>query len=601
MKEQTPQISFVNRHAGWFVLVLGLTVTAAATLIMRSNVEKVAKQNFMTHCEEIHQAIINRLDDHARILLSGAALFNATDAVTREQWRIFNKQQKVEKQLPGIQGIGFSRLIPRAELPKHIADIRSEGFPDYKVRPDGERDIYSSIIYLEPFTDRNLRAFGYDMFSEPVRRKAMEQARDTDDAALSGKVVLVQETDKEVQAGTLMYIPVYRKGMSTDTVDARRAAIYGWVYSPYRMNDLMRGMLGGLNFQKEKRHHLQVFDGENLSTESLLYQCHDAGDKKLFPNVRFTQQVPVDFNGQRWTLRFTQTGGGLLTVEYLGAWLTLLGGLLVTFLLFLLINSLGTIAEVSGKKTAEIEAAFKELKRTQDMLVQSEKMAALGMLSAGVAHELNNPLTGILGFARHYIEQKGPDSRETRDLKQVVDAGERMAKIINSLLSFSRPSTGDREELNCNLLIDAVLGFSEKTLIGRDVELQRNFGSNLPLVKADKNRIEQVLIILIGNAIDAMQNKGVLKIATGVRLVLENHWVEIKITDNGCGIKKDDLAMIFDPFFTTKRPGKGTGLGLSVAFSIIKEHNGEILVESPPAGQEQGATFTVRLPAITGV
>ncbi|MEI7672835.1 MAG: CHASE domain-containing protein, partial [Deltaproteobacteria bacterium] len=232
-------------YIAWVVLVIGLLITAAVTLYMKSDVERIAEQEFIAECRDIQEKIAARLDDHARILRSGAALFKISDTVTRDKWRIFIERQQVQKELPGIQGIGFSLLIPRAELARHTQGIRKEGFPAYKVRPEGNRELYSSIIYLEPFADRNLRAFGYDMFSEPVRRAAMERARDMDSVTLSAKVILVQETAKDVQAGVLMYVPVYRKGMPTETVEQRRAAIYGWVYSPYRMNDLLRGILGG--------------------------------------------------------------------------------------------------------------------------------------------------------------------------------------------------------------------------------------------------------------------------------------------------------------------------------------------------------------------
>ena len=328
---------FVNSWICWLVLVGGFIITAAATLYIKSSVETKAEKDFADHCGEIQTKISERLQNHARILLGGSAFFNASDSVTRDSWRIYTQLQKIENQLPGIQGLGFSLLIPRNELPGHINEIRSQGFPTYTVRPDGDRELYSSNIYLEPFSGRNLWAFGYDMFSEPTRRAAMERARDTNNATLSDKVVLVQETEKDVQAGALMYVPVYRKGLPIETVDQRRTAIYGWVYSPYRMSDLMRGILGDRNQEKEKLLHLQIYDGEQSSSTSLLYSCHSAEDPKLFPKVRYSKIVPVDFNGHRWTLRFTQTGGGLSSVEYIQAWLTLVGGIIVTLLLFALI------------------------------------------------------------------------------------------------------------------------------------------------------------------------------------------------------------------------------------------------------------------------
>ena len=351
---------YKNKNIAWIVLAIGLTLSAAATIYTKSSVDEIARQDFIIDSNEVRNVITNRLEEHARILQSGAALFNASDVVTRKEWHNFTQTHKVEKQLPGIQGIGFSLLIPRAELPQHIQGVQSEGFPEYNIRPEGDREVYSSIIYLEPFSDRNLRAFGYDMFQEPVRRKAMEQARDTDSAALSGKVVLVQETGKEVQAGTLMYVPVYRKGMPTDSVEGRRAAIYGWVYSPYRMNDLMQGILRGLSLHEGERIHLQVFDGTNTLHQNLLYEDHPAGDEKRRSEVRFIAQLPIDFNGHRWTLSIKQTGVGFMTEEYLKAWLVMFGGTLITLLLFILILALLSTRDEARRIAEKLTVGLRE-------------------------------------------------------------------------------------------------------------------------------------------------------------------------------------------------------------------------------------------------
>jgi len=383
----------------WIVLVVGLMITTAATLYMKSSVENIANLEFTSHCNEITNIITERLDDHARILLSGAALFNAFDIVTREEWRIFNKAQKVEKQLPGIQGIGFSLLIPRAELTRHIRKIRREGFPQYNLRPDGVREIYSSIVYLEPFSGRNLRAFGYDMLSEPVRRSAMERARDTDTAALSGKVVLVQETSADIQAGTLMYVPVYRKGMPIETIEQRRAAIYGWVYSPYRMNDLMQGISGNRNLEEGKQLRLQVFDGTQPSIQSMLYDSHSAGDNALRANARFTRQIPVDFNGQPWTLRFTKTGGGFSTVDYSSVWLTMFGGILITLLLFSLIRALlDTRAKVRIAENLTAELLVSE-KKYQYLFNNAQVALFRTRTSDGKLLEINERYAQMAGYS----------------------------------------------------------------------------------------------------------------------------------------------------------------------------------------------------------
>ncbi len=325
---------WLNRNAARLVLVVCLTITSATALYLKSSAQRNEKRDFAARCTEVQRAIENRLEDHARVLVSGAALFDASSTVSRAEWRAFTGRQRIDGQLPGIQGFGFSLLVPRADLERHIREIRAEGFPNYTVRPAGDRDFYSSIIYLEPFAGRNLRAFGYDMLSEPTRRAAMEQARDTDAAALSGKVVLVQETDEKAQAGTLMYVPVYRRGAPIATIEQRRAAIFGWVYSPYRMTDLLEGILGGRELAGTRRLDLQVFDGDQPAPERLLYGYTRAeGGKSRRAAASFSGRLPIDFNSHHWTLAFAAARNGFLTAQYTAFWFALVGGTLIAFLL----------------------------------------------------------------------------------------------------------------------------------------------------------------------------------------------------------------------------------------------------------------------------
>jgi PAS domain S-box-containing protein len=323
-----------NPWVAWGLLVAGIIITVLTALHIKAGMESAAQREFDFACNEIRLKIEARLEAGAQILRSGAALFDASETVSRGGWRTFAQRLQIEQHLPGIQGIGFAALIPRAQLDQHVQAIRSEGFPDYQVRPAGERESYSAIVYLEPFEGRNQRAFGYDMLSEPVRRAAMERARDENTDALSGKVLLMQETDQEVQAGGLLYVPVYRHGLPIETIEQRRAALQGWVYSPYRMTDLMRGTLGHWDVkQKGKEIALQVYDGDGLSADTLLYDSQGATGQSQASTARTTRLTPVDFAGHRWTLRFTQRGGMVSLADYGSAWLILFSGTLGTLLL----------------------------------------------------------------------------------------------------------------------------------------------------------------------------------------------------------------------------------------------------------------------------
>ncbi len=340
------------------LLLLGLLITVLITLNTKADIDSSAKQEFDFTSSQITQKIEERLNARAQILYSGAALFAVKGDITRQEWQTFTHQLPINSQLPGIQGFGFSVLIPAVQLPKHIQQIRSEGFPDYKVWPEGERNIYTSIIYLEPFSGRNLRAFGYDMFSEPVRRTAMERARDGNNAALSGKVVLVQETEQDIQAGTLLFVPVYQNGKPIETIAQRRAALIGWVYNPYRMNDLMSGILGDWGSQTGQMIRLEIFDGNQINPAGLLYNSLPTSAGLPAEPVS-TKIIPIDFAGQRWSLRFSQTDTLASTLDYSKMWVVFLNGVLLNLMIFGLLLSWLTMRANAQKMAVDMTAKLR--------------------------------------------------------------------------------------------------------------------------------------------------------------------------------------------------------------------------------------------------
>ena len=305
----------------WAMLGVGLLASLFAGLQVRQDIENDALRKFGYTCDQVTLKVQERLGAYALILRGGVGLFGASASVDRHEWRAYVEALQAAKGVPGVQGIGFAQVIPPDQLSTHIARVRAEGFPEYTVRPPGERALYTSIIYLEPFRDRNLRAFGFDMFSEPVRRAAMEQARDSGAAALSGKVELVQETGKEVQAGTLMYVPVYRKGAAANTVDQKRAALIGWTYSPYRMNDLMAGILASWTSQQGKEVDLQIYDGTRAIPQALLFDSKPL----MTPTSQslFYQTRTINFYGRQWLLEFDQPVT-VSSISHVPAWWVLI-------------------------------------------------------------------------------------------------------------------------------------------------------------------------------------------------------------------------------------------------------------------------------------
>lgn len=238
----------------------------------------------------------------------------------------------------------------------------------------------------------------------------------------------------------------------------------------------------------------------------------------------------------------------------------------------------------------ETRRAYEDLTRTQEQLLQSEKMSAIGQLISGVAHELNNPLTAILGYAQ-LLENEELDERSRDFVSKLYRQAQRTHKIVQNLLSFSRQRKPQKQSVDLRRVLEETLALRDYDLKLNNIAVEREFESPLPAVTADPHQIEQVFLNVINNAVDAM-----LEVARGgalhVRVHARNGYVAAEFRDTGPGIR--DAKRIFDPFYTTKGVGKGTGLGLSICYGIMKEHQGEITAHNH---HESGAVVTVRLPA----
>ena len=244
----------------------------------------------------------------------------------------------------------------------------------------------------------------------------------------------------------------------------------------------------------------------------------------------------------------------------------------------------------------EVKRKTQEILKTQEELVNTEKLASLGRMAAGIAHELNSPLTGIVTFA-HLLKGRLPaaNTEEHEDLQVVIDQAERCSKIIKGLLGFSRGAGFEMVEINLNSLVEAVIAMISHQTRFYNIKFDLRLAAGLPPVLADPNQIQQVFLNMLMNASDAMNQKGAITIATRYLPAEDGRQiVETEFTDTGPGMVEPDVGKIFEPFYTTKPVGKGTGLGLSVSYGIIKKHGGDILVKSEPG---RGATFLIRLPS----
>ncbi len=249
------------------------------------------------------------------------------------------------------------------------------------------------------------------------------------------------------------------------------------------------------------------------------------------------------------------------------------------------------------------------VKQLQEQAIHMDRMSAVGQLAGGVAHEINNPLTGVLGQAQILLAKTAPEQPAYAQLKKIEAAALRCKKIVRGLLDFSRPGQIKFDDVDINEILTQTMELCEADMKGAKVILEKKFAKTLPKVEANASELQQVLLNLINNAIQAMPRGGTINLETRTHnmpltfvdrrkgappYTANGPWVEIAVRDTGIGIAKDHLSRVFEPFFTTKEIGKGTGLGLSVSMGIVRKHGGDLSVDS--AGLNKGATFRLTIP-----
>ncbi|MGI9045577.1 MAG: CHASE domain-containing protein [Burkholderiales bacterium] len=381
-------------------LLAAIAVTVLGWHLVASESGRNAGERFHVLTDEIESRITDRLQSAEEILLGAAGLFAASQSVERDEWREYVARLRLEKNFPGIQGVAYALRIQPSEKDAHVEQVRSAGFPDYRIKPEGVRDEYNAIVYIEPFSGRNLRAFGYDMLTEPVRGAAMMAARDTGETTISGKVTLQQETETGVQAGFVMYPPVYRNGAAVATVEQRGAALSGYVSVPFRVNDLLASTLDReLLFAT-----LQIFDGESPVDDALLYDSelvHGRARQHGIPI--FTSQTMLDIENRRWTLRFTSLPAFEKTIDRQKAQVVMIAGIVISLLLFILVRSLAVTRERALALAKDMTSSVLESEAKFRSLAESANEAIVISKGEGKIVSWNRGAQAIFGYTAREI------------------------------------------------------------------------------------------------------------------------------------------------------------------------------------------------------
>lgn len=410
-----------ERIGGWlavsFVLFVSVLATVAFVGLVERNFSKDAETQFQEEVDRTVDELSARLNIYTNALQAGKGFFASSELVERDEWTTYVNAIDIQENYPGIQGLGYAIFVQPQDLQQHVASIRAEGFPEYSVRPEGEREIYTAIVYLEPFDIRNRQAFGFDMYQEPVRRLAMQRARDEAEPRISGRIILVQEIDDDVQAGFLIYAPFYGQAGDPGTVEGRRESIIGYVYSPFRARDFVEGVIG---IEGIDGIAMGIYDGVGIVEDAKMYDDHQ---KKLGEGQlsRFHQTRTLFVAGRPWTLVFSSVPGyGQTSIATIVPLLLLAVGIATSVLIagffHMLISSRKQAIKYADEVTLTLRQKVDELRVQKRSLSESEQRfrGAFETSPVGIALvslegkwiKVNKALSDIVGYSPRELMQK---------------------------------------------------------------------------------------------------------------------------------------------------------------------------------------------------
>ncbi len=558
------------------VFAIFFVLTMLATWYVWSSTRAADRARFDNAVQSSRDSVQSRIETYVNVLTGTRGLLVADPTLPRDLLRAYIRGLNVYRRYPGVQGIGVTIRIAREEVPELEAEMRAGGYSDFRVWPPTAGPLVHAIVLLEPQDRRNRAAMGYDMSTDPVRRQAMERARDTGRPAATARLTLVQEIDVRKPPGFLIYTPIYATGTTPPTRAQRRDALIGFIYAPFRAYDLFERVAGA------------------QSRPDIGFEVHDAGDllyrtENLPDNPRFTDEHVFDVAGRQWRIRWMSNrrgmGGALLLA---GGPFT--GGLSSAALLFALIR-----VQLRGR--AQAEATAERLRESEAALQRAN--TAKDEFLATLSHELRTPMTAILGWS-HMLSEPDLDRESHEVAVEAIRRGSQVqAQLIDDLLDVSRITAGKMKiepaAVELAPVLSAALDTVRSAADAKKVALTAELAPKL-CVNGDARRLQQVVWNLLTNAVKFTPEGG------NVRLELREEEGEavIEVRDSGHGIEPEFMPFIFDRFrqadSSTTRTHMGLGLGLAIVRHLVALHGGTIGAESN--GKDRGATFRVRLPLL---
>ncbi|HMT19397.1 MAG TPA: CHASE domain-containing protein [Candidatus Saccharibacteria bacterium] len=524
--------------------------------------------------QENGATIRDRMSSYENILQTGSSIINFSPHLTREEWRSYVETLDIDTRYPGVQGIGFTQVLTENEKQSHENKIRESGIVDYKIEPEGKRDLYTSIVFIEPFNERNAGVLGYDMYSDPVRKSAMEQASTTGKVSITDKDVLKQDQNQEVQsAGFIMYTPTQKNVLTESATDA---GLRGFVYAPFRVQDFIKWNvtepMNGLAF--EIVHIVQ-------DNQVILYSSANSENIKT-ANDSVIRQSKIDIAGASWEIRAYASPLAVADSVRTRPIITILSGVIFSsiiagFIYLLIANRTRALSE---KEQAGVQEAKDEL-------------------LALASHQLRTPATGVKQYIGMLRDGFAGKLNETQHMlvDKAYESNERQLSTINEMLFVARADAGhlkmDNDSFDYIALAKEVIEELEPMIRKRKQTLSINTPKEGITTIGDRAYLRMAIENILSNASKYTPELGDIRVS----IKIHDDVIALSVKDTGVGVAAKDRPLLFQKF--SRIPNEltnrvsGSGIGLYLTKRIVDAHNGRIIFCSKKG---DGSEVTILIP-----
>ncbi len=592
-------------NLSYLVLAVLILLTIGVTYNFFKSAKSKDSIRFNNQVNHLESSIENRISLYVALLRGTKGFIETTPEITRNSFAKYVDRLDLQNKDAGVQGMGFAKIVKPEERDALTKIMNADGFADFKVFPDSEKDFHQTIIYLEPLNERNKRIIGFDMSTEEPFREAIELAKNSDNAAISAKIVLAREDEINRQEGFTIFLPVYRKIDASVSERQNSADLLGFVFIAFKANNFFNDL-----YQTLPEHDIsfKAFDNA-VGSQNLLAQTESKNNTPLnFANItdeKHEAQNELSIAGRTWILQYNTLP--TFAEQSSVGWtpLILICGFAFSFMLFGM-----TYWEASSRAQVQKTAAeLFEMQKQREVLLENEREARQAAEEANatkdefisiISHELKTPLNAIAGWARILKTQEL--SRGTKELAlQKIDKNLRsQAGLVEQLLNYSEIISGKsvlkEEQVDFSELFEAALIQIAPLAKEKNITLSKHNQLDHHLIRGDKEKLKIVIDNLLTNAVKFTQSGG--KIETKVCESEGN--IQMTVKDDGRGISAEFLPFIFERYKQADNPNirdyGGLGLGLTISRHIVNLHQGKIGAVSEGKGNGKGSTFMVTFP-----